>query len=82
MYSSKASVMLLGSKKQNFNDSVMVKIDVYSDGDVDSFFVAENNPILSSLAKVKPTDMITIQMSWNKVDKAYKHRLISLVPGI
>lgn len=78
MYSCKASVMFLGAKKRNFQDTEMYSIDVYSDGDVDSFFVASNNPIVPEVLKLKPTQQISIDLQWNKTKDGWKHRLVGL----
>lgn len=78
MYSCKASVMFLGAKKRNFQDTEMYSVDVYSDGDVDSFFIASNNPIVPEVLKIKPTQQISIDIQWNKTKDGWKHRLVGL----
>lgn len=78
MYSCNGHVMFLGAKKQSFQDTSMYKIDVYTDGDVDSFFVAENNPIVTEVVKIKPTTIVSIDISWNKSKDGWKHRLIGI----
>lgn len=82
MYNSKSTVMFLGMKKQNFQDSEMFKIDTYCEGDVDSFFIAANNPLVSDFQKIKPTAMISIEVSWSKSRDGWKHRLLSVSPGV
>lgn len=78
MYSTNAIVTFLGSKKNNFNDTEMVKCDFYVDGEVDSYYVQATNPVVAEINKLKPMTTCEIGISWVKRDKGWSHRLNSV----